>query len=69
MATEKKLLMLLGILLISHAIKASRGEDKNPFDPEDVEYFKEIGQQIAKFMCRHFDEVLTSLNVTKDDLW
>lgn len=65
-----KLLILTGVLIIINAIKSTRAETfKNSFDPEDVEYFKEIGIQIANFMCRHFDEVMESLNITKKDLF
>jgi cytochrome b subunit of formate dehydrogenase len=65
----KNLITLFGILIISGLIvNVTSAEDKNTFDPEDVEYFKEIGMQIAKFMCRHLDEVLVSLNITKDDM-
>jgi hypothetical protein len=66
---NKILITLFEILIISGLIvNVTSAEDKNTFDLEDVEYFKEIGMQIAKFMCRHFDEVLVSLNITKDDM-
>lgn len=68
MAIEK-ILILFGILLILSLLTCADEKSlKSSFDPEDIEYYLTIGQQIAKFMCRHFNEVMTSLNITKDDM-
>ena len=62
----KKVLIFLAIFAIVYST-AAVGDEKQ-FDPEELAYFKMIGKRIAKYMCRHLDEIFETLNVTQSDL-
>lgn len=62
-----KVLIIIVIFAIFYSSTAVDG-GKNQFDPEELESFKTIGRQIARYMCRHLHEVLETLNITKSDL-
>ena len=63
----KKILSFIAIFAIIYST-AAVGDEKKPFDPEELEYFKMIGKRIAKYMCRHLNEIFETLNVTQSDL-
>lgn len=63
----KKVLIFIAIFALIFSSVAV-GDEKNQFDPEELEYFKMIGRRIAKYMCHHLPEILETLNVTKSVL-
>lgn len=62
----KVLILLISIFLLNQLVDGV--VERDFINPEDFEYYKAIGVQIAKYMCRHFDQLLTDFNITKSDL-